>query len=194
MNKNFFQPVRMESQFVDTKLQSVLFMAEDAKAEIFDGAIVKLGDFAVEDVYSAAYTRAAGETRNILDLNAREAEFVAAATDKGIGVIDLPTVATADGMGNTYRMGNKTIGLKAEAGVPVRFRKLVEDDTFVIGEENTAELTVGEFATPGTDGKWVAAASEPAEGLYCKVVDKYTVSQGINANVTAYRLVVIAVA
>ena len=97
-------------------------------------------------------------------------------------------------MGNTYRMGNKTIGLKAEAGVPVRFRKLVEEDTFVIGEENTAELTVGEFATPGTDGKWVAAASEPTEGLYCKVVDKYPVTQGINADTTAYRLVVIAVA
>lgn len=192
MNKNFFQPVRMESQFVDTKLQSVLFVEADEKAAIIDGAVVKLGDFAVEDVYTASYTRAAGEAKTILDINTREAEYVTAATDKGIGVIDLANVPTVEGHGNVYRMGNKTIGLKAEAGVPVRFRRLVEDDVFVIGEGNTAELTVGQYAIPGTDGKWAAAASEPAEGLYCKVVDKYTVSEGINANVIAYRLVVIA--
>lgn len=194
MNKNFFQPVRMESQFVDTKLQTVLFVNNDEKAEIFDGAVVKLGDFAEEEVYTASYTRAAGASKTVLDLNTREAGYVEAATDKGIGIIDLPTVATADGMGNTYRMGNKTIGLKAEAGVPVRFRKLVEDDVFVIGEENAAELTVGQFATPGTDGKWAAASVAPGSGLYCKVLDKYPVTQGINADTMAYRLVVVAVA
>lgn len=191
MNKNFFQPVRMESQFVDTKLQSVFFMDDGEKAEIFDGAVVTLGDFAAEDVYTASYTRAKGTDTTVLDLNTREAGFCTAATDKGIGVIDLATVATADGMGNTYRIGAKTIGLKAEAGVPVRFRKLVEDDVFVIGEENTEELTVGEFATPGTDGTWEAADEEPDSGLYCKVIDKYNVTQGVNADTIAYRLVVV---
>lgn len=191
MNKNFFQPVRMESQFVDTKLQSVFFMDDGEKAEIFDGAVVTLGDFAAEDVYSASYTRAAGETKTILDLNTREAGYCAAATDVGIGVIDLATVATADGMGNTYRLGGKTIGLTAEAGVPVRFRKLVVDDVFVIGEDNTEELTVGKWATPGNDGKWEAAGTEPQSGLYCKVIDKYNVTQGVNADVIAYRLVVV---
>ena len=101
MSKNFFQPVRMESQFVDTKLQSVFFKADGEKAEIFDGAVVTLGDFATEEVYSASYTRAAGTTKTILDLNAREAGYCSAATDAGIGVIHLATVATADGMGNT---------------------------------------------------------------------------------------------
>lgn len=191
MNKNFFQPVRMESQFVDTKLQSVFFMNDGEKAEIFDGAVVKLGDFAAEDVYSASYTRAAGTTKTILDLNAREATYLAAATDAEVGVIDLATVATADGMGNTYRLGGKTIGLTAEAGIPVRFRKLVVDDVFVIGEDNTETLTVGEYAVPGTDGKWDAAASAPQSGMYCKVIDKYNVTQGVNADTIAYRLLVV---
>ena len=31
-NKNFFQPVRMESQYVATKLQTVLFQADDENA------------------------------------------------------------------------------------------------------------------------------------------------------------------
>lgn len=191
MNKNFFQPVRMESQFVDTKLQTVFFIDDSEKAEIFDGAIVKLGDFAAEDVYSASYTRAAGTTKTILDLNAREATYLAAATDTEVGVIDLATVATADGMGNTYRLGGKTIGLTAEAGVPVRFRKLVVDDVFVIGEDNTETLTVGKYAVPGTDGKWDAAASAPVSGMYCQVIDKYNVTQGVNADTIAYRLLVV---
>jgi hypothetical protein len=69
----------------------------------------------------------------------------------------------ATGAGVAYRMGFKTIGLTAEAGVPVRFRKFVVDDTFATGEENcTAALTVGQYATVGTAGKWVPAAEAPS--------------------------------
>ena len=84
MSKNFFYFFWMESQFVDTKLQSVFFKDDGEKAEIFDGAVVTLGDFATEEVYSASYTRAAGTTKTILDLNAREAGYCSAVTDAGL--------------------------------------------------------------------------------------------------------------
>lgn len=107
----------------------------------------------------------------------------------------------ATGAGVAYRMGYKTIGLTAEAGVPVRFRKLVVDDTFATGEENcTAALTVGQYAvlaTGGDAGKWAPAADTAATGCYAKVISKYIVSQGVDGKVTddgvqAYMLCVMA--
>ena len=50
-NKNFFQPVRMESQYVATKLQTVLFQADDENAACFDGELAVLGDFTQDPVY-----------------------------------------------------------------------------------------------------------------------------------------------
>ena len=177
-NKNFFQPVRMESQYVATKLQTVLFQAEDANAACFDGELAVLGDFTQDPVYLNAFT---------------------AANAAAVGVIDLPTVPMATGAGVAYRMGFKTIGLTAEAGVPVRFRKFVVDDTFATGEENcTAALTVGKYATVGTAGKWVPAAEAPSTaGCYAKVISKYIVSQGVDGKLTdngvqAYMLCIMA--
>ena len=87
----------------------------------------------------------------------------------------------------------------AEAGVPVRFRKFVVDDTFATGEENcTAALTVGQYATVGTAGKWVPAAEAPSTaGCYAKVISKYIVSQGVDGKLTdngvqAYMLCIMA--
>ena len=181
-NKNFFQPVRMESQYVATKLQTVLFQVDGENAACFDGELAVLGDFTHDPVYLNAFTAAP-----------------AAATAVGVGVIDLPTVPMATGAGVAYRMGFKTIGLTAEAGVPVRFRKFVVDDTFATGEENcTAALTVGQYAAVGTAGKWVPAAEAPSTaGCYAKVISKYIVSQGVDGKLTdngvqAYMLCIMA--
>ena len=200
-NKNFFQPVRMESQYVATKLQTVLFQAEDANAACFDGELAVLGDFTQDPVYLNAFTAANAAASAPADFNTRIATAPAAATAVGVGVIDLPTVPMATGAGVAYRMGYKTIGLTAEAGVPVRFRKLVVDDTFATGEENcTAALTVGQYAvlaTGGDAGKWAPAADAAATGCYAKVISKYIVSQGVDGKVTddgvqAYMLCVMA--
>lgn len=198
-NKNFFQPVRMESQYVATKLQTVLFQAEDANAACFDGELAVLGDFTQDPVYLNAFTAANAAASAPADFNTRIATAPAAATAVGVGVIDLPTVPMATGAGVAYRMGFKTIGLTAEAGVPVRFRKFVVDDTFATGEENcTAALTVGKYATVGTAGKWVPAADAPATaGCYAKVISKYIVSQGVDGKLTdngvqAYMLCIMA--
>ena len=185
-NKNFFQPVRMESQYVATKLQTVLFQAEDANAACVDGELAVLGDFTQDPVYLNAFTAANAAASAPADFNTRIATAPAAATAVGVGVIDLPTVPMATGAGVAYRMGFKTIGLTAEAGVPVRFRKFVVDDTFATGEENcTAALTVGKYATVGTAGKWVPAAEAPSTaGCYAKVISKYIVSQGVDGKLT----------
>lgn len=198
-NKNFFQPVRMESQYVATKLQTVLFQADDENAACFDGELAVLGDFTQDPVYLNAFTAAKAAASAPADFNTRIATAPAAATAVGVGVIDLPTVPMATGAGVAYRMGFKTIGLTAEAGVPVRFRKFVVDDTFATGEENcTAALTVGKYATVGTDGKWVPAAEAPSTaGCYAKVISKYIVSQGVDGKLTdngvqAYMLCIMA--
>lgn len=200
-NKHFFQPVRMESQYVDTKLQTVMFQADEANAACYDGELAVLGDFVKDPVYLGAFTAASAADSAPVDFNTRAATVPAAATAVGVGVIDLPTVPTAAGAGVTYRMGYKTIGLTAEAGVPVRFRKLVVDDTFATGEENcTAALTVGQYAvlaTGGDVGKWAPAADAAATGCYAKVISKYIVSQGVDGKVTddgvqAYMLCVMA--
>ena len=44
-NKNFFQPVRMESQYVDTKLQTVMFQADDENAACFDSELAAGHEF-----------------------------------------------------------------------------------------------------------------------------------------------------
>ena len=198
-NKNFFQPVRMESQYVATKLQTVLFQADDENAACFDGELAVLGDFTQDPVYLNAFTAANAAASAPADFNTRIATAPAAATAVGVGVIDLPTVPMATGAGVAYRMGFKTIGLTAEAGVPVRFRKFVVDDTFATGEENcTAALTVGRYATVGTAGKWVPAAEAPSTaGCYAKVISKYIVSQGVDGKLTdngvqAYMLCIMA--
>lgn len=198
-NKNFFQPVRMESQYVATKLQTVLFQADDENAACFDGELAVLGDFTQDPVYLNAFTAANAAASAPADFNTRIATAPAAATAVGVGVIDLPTVPMATGAGVAYRMGFKTIGLTAEAGVPVRFRKFVVDDTFATGEENcTAALTVGKYATVGTAGKWVPAATAPSTaGCYAKVISKYIVSQGVDGKLTdngvqAYMLCIMA--
>lgn len=198
-NKNFFQPVRMESQYVATKLQTVLFQADDENAACFDGELAVLGDFTQDPVYLNAFTAANAAASAPADFNTRIATAPAAATAVGVGVIDLPTVPMATGAGVAYRMGFKTIGLTAEAGVPVRFRKFVVDDTFATGEENcTAALTVGQYATVGTAGKWAPAAYAPSTaGCYAKVISKYIVSQGVDGKLTdngvqAYMLCIMA--
>lgn len=198
-NKNFFQPVRMESQYVATKLQTVLFQADDENAACFDGELAVLGDFTQDPVYLNAFTAANAAASAPADFNTRIATAPASATAVGVGVIDLPTVPMATGAGVAYRMGFKTIGLTAEAGVPVRFRKFVVDDTFATGEENcTAALTVGKYATVGTAGKWVPAAEAPSTaGCYAKVISKYIVSQGVDGKLTdngvqAYMLCIMA--
>lgn len=192
MAKNFLNPMRMESTFVDTKLHSVQTWDGTNLTPCFDGQIVVLDTFATEEVYDYSFKAASSGHPAIKDINTRYAKLPDADA-AGVCVIDLAGVMTVSNAGNgaVYRMGVNTIGLTAEAGAPSRARKLVEDDFFATGEDNcTAALTVGEFAAVDATGKWKPVSTAPATGTYVEVIQKVTVSEGVSPNVVGYQLLV----
>ena len=183
MSNQFFQASRMESQFVETDLISVIFQSAGVDASVTDGTLAVLSGFYNESVYTSAFGV------NTLDINTRIATVTATPTIAGVGVIDLAVVPTATGMGNTYRLGTQTIGLTADAGVPVRFRKFMLDDSFFTGGDNFSSApTVGQYAIVGASGNWVPSATQPATGLVAKVEKSGALTQGIDPSVTQYFL------
>lgn len=196
MPTKFFQPVRMESQFVDSKLHGVIYQASSANAAVNDGALVVLGGFVNEPVYSSAFTRANGSTLNVLDFNTRYATAPTAASgNENLCVIDLAEVPTATNGDLVYRIGVRTIGLTNAAGNVSRARKLVVDDVFKISEDNcSGALTVGQYAVPTANDTIFTASADGTEvtaGIYFQVINKETISQGVTGNVTAYTLLVL---
>lgn len=108
-------------------------------AEVTDGAFVILSDLAKDEVY-------AGEK----DWNTYYAYAPDAITygAEDIAIIDLAEVMGGVIGGNYYKLGVKTVDLKAEAGLPVRYRKPKKGDKFWLG--------AGCFATVPTIGKYAA--------------------------------------
>ena len=107
-------------------------------AEATDGAFVILGGLADDDVY-------AGEK----DWNTYHA-FAPDATTysaEDIAIIDLAEVQGGAIGGNYYKLGVKTVDLKAEAGLPIRYRKPKKGDKFWLGAGCFASTPViGEYA------------------------------------------------
>lgn len=187
----FFAPIKMASQFVDSDLFNVVYTVSEDATEVDDGAVVTLGDFVNDPIYTNIYTAANGSELKIADINVREATYPGANTALGVCFVDIAEVPTAIGGKNTYRLGSATIGLKADAGVVVRARKVRTDDVFMVGDENFASApTVGQYAiltandtrlTPDSDG-------EGATGAAFKVIEKRTITQGVEGNATGYVL------
>ena len=194
--KKFCQPVRMESQFVATKLHPVMVQdGSDNNVEVTDGTLVTLGDFVSDPIYEARYEAVSGTAP--VDLQTRVAVPTTTAAVGDVCVIDLANVAEKSGQGVTIRDGNMIIGVVAQAGVPVRARKLVKDDVYVTGSDNfTSAPTVGQYAVPAANGEYAPSATAVTTGFCAKVVATYTISQGVDGNVTdgygvtAYRLLV----
>lgn len=194
MSKKYFQPVRMESMYLSSKLHTVYVRDGATAVAVNDGDLVVLtNEFLKDEVYTNAYQRAQASHADVTDFNTRVAQYPGeGATD--VCIVDLADVATAgNGSDLVYRIGVRTIGLTKEAGKWVRARKLVKDDTFRVGAENFATApVVGQYATTTDDSPlFTPAATAPAAGLSCVVVEKTTVSQGINANVTSYLMLVV---
>lgn len=197
--KKFCQPVRMESQFVATKLHPVMVQdGSDANIAVADGTLVTLSeDFYVDPIYEARYTGASEEAEAPSDLQTRIAVPTTTAAVGDVCVIDLANVAEKTGMGITIRDGNMIIGLTAQAGVPVRARKLVKEDVYVTGLDNFSSApTVGQYAVPAANGEYAPSATAVTTGFCAKVLATYTISQGVDGDVTnghgvtAYRLLV----
>lgn len=196
MATNMMAPIRMASNFDASYTHTVIYQVDDADAVVEDGALVVLGDFANDPVYTAAYTAGAGVATNVIDINTRYATAPTEATASGVCVIDLANVPTATNGDKEYRIGVDVIGLTNGAGHWSRARELRKNDTLHIGADNIEgenPAVVGEFVTP-TAGKttWTPAAAAPASGFYAKVVKKEEVTRGVSNPFTRYMLLVMS--
>ena len=187
MANYLFQPLKMSSQFNDADLRTVLVQAEGKDVAVKDASFVVLGGYAADPIYTAAYTKAAGSTTTVTDFNVRIATAPTDATGKGLCVIDLPIVNTITDGANTYRIGVRTVDLIAEAGVPVRARLLRDEDVMMVAD-GAFEAAVAEnkFATATANKMTLTPASDKGAGNYFTIDGKVTVTEGVDADVTAY--------
>lgn len=187
MANYLFQPLKMSSQFNDADLRTVLVQEDNKGVAVKDASFVILGGYAADPIYTAAYTKAAGKDTTVTDFNVRLATAPTDATGKGLCVIDLPIVNTvSDGL-NTYRIGIRTVDLVAEAGVPVRARLLRDEDVMMVAD-GAFETAVGDnkFATATASKMTLTPAGEKGTGNYFSIDGKVTVTEGVDADVTAY--------
>ena len=156
----------------------------DKAAEIFDGAVVTIGDFEDHAIYEG-----------IKDLNVRKIKFAAADTDS-VAIVDIAERSHGDIMGVEYREGVKTAGMTQVAGVPVRVRQLMKLDSFNIGSANingADAIVKGDILIPeaGT-GLWVKEAAESTGKTRIKVEDIKALTEGTVDTDKKYLCTVIA--
>ena len=187
MANYLFQPLKMSSQFNDADLRTVLVQESEKNVAVKDASFVVLGGYAADPIYTAAYTKAAGATTTVTDFNVRLATAPTDTTGKGLCVIDLPIVKTITDGVNTYRIGVRTVDLVAEAGVPVRARILRDEDVMMVAD-GAFEAAVAEnkFATATANKMTLTPASDKGAGNYFTIDGKVTVTEGVDADVTAY--------
>ena len=187
MANYLFQPLKMSSQFNDADLRTVLVQESEKNVAVKDASFVVLGGYAADPIYTAAYTKAAGATTTVTDFNVRLATAPTDTTGKGLCVINLPIVKTITDGVNTYRIGVRTVDLVAEAGVPVRARLLRDEDVMMVAD-GAFEAAVAEnkFATATANKMTLTPAGDKGTGNYFTIDGKVTVTEGVDADVTAY--------
>jgi hypothetical protein len=187
MANYLFQPLKMSSQFNDADLRTVLVQEDNKDVAVKDASFVVLGGYATDPIYTAAYTKAAGAATTVTDFNVRLAAAPADATGKGLCVIDLPIVKTINDGVNAYRIGVRTVDLVAEAGVPVRARILRDEDVMMVADGAFgAAVADNKFATATASKMTLTPAAEKGAGNYFTIDGKVTVTEGVDADVTAY--------
>ena len=142
MATKIFDVAEMVCEDVQAYVKSAKFCTGNDDAPVYaqcdDGAFVTLGKLCADSTYAGmvdynckyAYAPTSDEVR-------LDGRWVGDIAEVGAGVI----------AGNTYRIGEKLVDLKVEAGYPSRVRKLKKGDMFWIGAgcfETTP--TVGQFA------------------------------------------------
>ena len=123
-----FSKALMMSEDVQSYVGSTRFYESETPAEIFDGAFVVLGDLDADKVYGDG----------AVDYNVYKSS-APTADNQVMVVVDIAGISEGVIAGNTYKIGNKLVDLKAQAGFPVRFRRLAMNDKFWLGEGNFVE-------------------------------------------------------
>ena len=187
MANYLFQPLKMSSQFNDADLRTVLVQESEKNVAVKDASFVVLGGYAADPIYTAAHTKAAGATTTVTDFNVRLATAPTDTTGKGLCVIDLPIVNTITDGANTYRIGVRTVDLVAEAGVPVRARILRDEDVMMVADGAfEGAVSDNKFATATANKMTLTPAAAKGDGNYFTIDGKVTVTEGVDADVTAY--------
>jgi hypothetical protein len=171
MAKKLFWKNQMLSEDVNSYLVSGKYVDENGKvAEIHDGALVVVGDFINHAYYEG-----------VKDLSCRTLTAPEAPTDE-IVIVDLAERSHGEVMGVDYRIGRKTAGMTAIAGIPVRCRKLAKIDSFIIGAGNiNGEAVVGEYLVPEGSGStlFVPSVEKATEGICVKVETDMPLTEGV---------------
>ena len=171
-----FSKALMMSEDVQSYVGSTKFYASDAPAEIHDGAFVVLGDLCDDGVYGAG-----SEDYNVYKSTAPTAD------NQVVVVVDIAGISEGVIAGNTYKIGNKLVDLKAMPGFPVRFRRLAMADKFWLGEGNFTEAPNGKAYATCVGGKTELAptADMPYGGKFgVKIVatQDFVVGQSVAKN------------
>ena len=176
-----FQKIQMASEDVKSYLHTGVFYNEDDPAEVFDGAVVVVGELLDHDMYA-----------NTKDFNKHKLTAPAAKTDT-VGIVDYVGVPTADVRGVQYRVGEKLFGLAPEVGENVRVRDLKPFDKFYLCEDNFASTpTVGQFAEVTANScVWTPVAAQTAGVTTIRIEGKKNLITGQVNGGTQYLCVVV---
>lgn len=145
--------------------EKILMASEDVKSylvsgvcetELFDGAVVKIGDLVDHEVYAG-----------LKDMNTRSIE-VGYEAGKRYGIVDYVGVSEGEIANVLYREGVKTAGLPVPAGRATRVRIPQVGDEFFLGDGNfSAAPTAGSVYVPTAEGLFEAGTE--GNGLAIKV-------------------------
>ena len=173
---NVFKTGKMISNVVDSYLANAV-----SETVIPDGALVALGDLAVDDTYIA--------TGKEYDTYVAAAP-VAATTE--VVIADYAGIEEYSESGytpnNIIKQGIKLYGLQIPAGTIYRVRRLALHDKFWLGEDNFASApTVGKFAIATANSVLhTPANSAPQQGYAIKILVEEDLTTGMKSNGKIY--------
>lgn len=160
MATKIFDVAEMVCEDVQAYVKSAKFCTGTDAAPVYaqceDGAFVTLGDLCNDSTYDG-----------LKDYNCKHAfaPTDATLTADDIWVTDIAEVGSGVIAGNTYRIGNKLVDLKVEAGYPVRVRKIHKGDMFWLGAGCFETVpTVGKFANLTAGKVTLTAANAATDG------------------------------
>ena len=159
MATKIFDVAEMVCEDVQAYVKSAKFCTGNDEAPVYaqcdDGAFVTLGKLCADSTYAG-----------MSDYNCKYA--YAPTTDEvaldDLWVVDIAEVGAGVIAGNTYRIGDKLVDLKVEAGYPSRVRKLKKGDMFWLGAGcfGAQAPTVGKYANLTAGAVTLTAAETTA--------------------------------
>lgn len=161
MATKIFDVAEMVCEDVQAYVKSAKFCTGNDDAPVYaqcdDGAFVTLGKLCADSTYAG-----------MVDYNCKYA--YAPTSDEvaldDLWIVDIAEVGAGVIAGNTYRIGEKLVDLKVEAGYPSRVRKIKKGDMFWLGAGcfGAQAPTVGKYANLTASAVTLTAAETTTSG------------------------------